>query len=338
MSTPSCPICLGAADKQKNYHECYYFECQRCGNFRITRAATSEMAPGSEILGDIGSRERANLSSWMRETQPTEQITEFFFKEDAHDFLGEAYRAVIPPDFFGKADKLLMKIEEDTKFPGEAIDLNRKPKKQVEYLARSWSLNENELKFILRYLRDNHYISGGVFDASSSDDPNGMMFDALVVEPRGWQRIKELRDVSAFSNQCFIAMPFESSLRPVYDEAIRPAIKNAGYEPYRVDDEEHINRIDDQIMAEIKRSRLLVADLTGNNANVSFEAGFALGLGIPVVWTAEEEDRKKLKLDYRQYNCLGWKKDDFEGFVKRLAYRIENACGPGKGKKTSKPA
>jgi len=296
------------------------------------------MDPGSEPLGEIGSRERANLSSWLRETHPTEKITEFFFNEDAHDFLGEVYRAVIPPDFFGKADKLLMKIEEDTEYPGEAIDLNRKPKKQVEYLARSWSSNEKELKFILKYLRDNYCISGGVFDTGSSDDPNGMIFDTLVVEPTGWQRIRELREVSVFSNQCFVAMPFDEELRPIYEKAIIPGIVAAGYTPYRVDDEEHINKIDDQIMTEIKRSRLIVADLTGNNPNVSFEAGFALGLGIPVAWTAEEKKREKLRFDYRQYNCLGWKKDDLEDFVKRLAYRIENACGPGKGRKTSKPS
>ncbi|MBZ0167218.1 MAG: nucleoside 2-deoxyribosyltransferase, partial [Candidatus Omnitrophica bacterium] len=39
---------------------------------------------------------------------------------------------------------------------------------------------------------------------------------------------------------------------------------------------------------------------------VYFEAGFAYGLGIPVIWCCREDNIKKLHFDTRQYNHLLW--------------------------------
>ena len=38
----------------------------------------------------------------------------------------------------------------------------------------------------------------------------------------------------------------------VWEKGIRPAITEAGYEPVRVDKQEHVNKIDDEIIAEIR--------------------------------------------------------------------------------------
>jgi hypothetical protein len=37
-------------------------------------------------------------------------------------------------------------------------------------------------------------------------------------------------------------------------KADAPAIRDSGYEPMRIDRKEHINKIDDEIIAEIRRS------------------------------------------------------------------------------------
>jgi nucleoside 2-deoxyribosyltransferase len=52
---------------------------------------------------------------------------------------------------------------------------------------------------------------------------------------------------------------------------------------------EHNDNICDHIIAEIRNSRLLVADFTGQRGGVYFEAGFAYGIGIPVIWTCHED-------------------------------------------------
>jgi hypothetical protein len=44
----------------------------------------------------------------------------------------------------------------------------------------------------------------------------------------------------------------------------------------------------------------------GHRGGVYFEAGFAMGLGLPVFWTCRQDDLDKLHFDIRQYNCIDW--------------------------------
>jgi nucleoside 2-deoxyribosyltransferase len=80
-------------------------------------------------------------------------------------------------------------------------------------------------------------------------------------------------------------MWFAEDMRPVYDRAIAPALDATGYTPFRVDLRPHNEKIDDRIVAEIRRSGLVVADFTGHRGGAYWEAGFAQGLGIPVIRT-----------------------------------------------------
>jgi nucleoside 2-deoxyribosyltransferase len=94
-----------------------------------------------------------------------------------------------------------------------------------------------------------------------------------------------------------------------------------------VDQVEHVGKIDDEIMVQIRKSRFIVADFTGHRSGVYFEAGFALGLGLPVIWTCRKDELSKLHFDIRQYNCIDWV--DAADLRKRLAFRIEAAVGVG---------
>lgn len=87
-----------------------------------------------------------------------------------------------------------------------------------------------------------------------------------------------------------------------------------------MDLKEHNQKICDAIIAEIRKSRFLVADFTGHRGGVYFEAGYALGLGIPVIWTCREDDLEKTHFDTRQYNHVVWKdeKDLFEKLKRRI--------------------
>ncbi len=84
---------------------------------------------------------------------------------------------------------------------------------------------------------------------------------------------------------------------------------------------EHNGKIDDLIIAEIRKSGLLVADFTKQRGGVYFEAGFAMGLGIPVIWTCRSDDVEKLNFDTRQYNHIIW--TDADDLKKKLQLRIE---------------
>src|SRR5207248_9602760 len=104
-------------------------------------------------------------------------------------------------------------------------------------------------------------------------------------------------------------------------------IREAGYKPFRVDRHDHVNRIDDEIIAQIRRSRFLVADFTGQKQGVYFEAGFALGLARNVVWSCQKDDLRNLHFDIRQYNCIDWQNEG--ELAERLTLRIEAVEGRG---------
>ena len=59
-----------------------------------------------------------------------------------------------------------------------------------------------------------------------------------------------------------MAMWFDENLMEVGEDGFEARISDAGYTPLRISMKEHINRIDDEIIAEIRRSRFVVADFT----------------------------------------------------------------------------
>lgn len=106
-------------------------------------------------------------------------------------------------------------------------------------------------------------------------------------------------------------MSFSENLRPIWEGPIYNAIKKAGYKPYRVDAEPHIDRIDFKIISEIKNSRFLLADVTEHKLGVYFEAGYALGLGLPVIWCVRKDELEKAHFDTRQYRHIVWESADY---------------------------
>ena len=143
----------------------------------------------------------------------------------------------------------------------------------------------------------------------------------------GWGAFRRLKDRQPNSDQAFVAMWFIDELVLAWDLGFRPALESKGFVPIRIDLVQHNNRIDDEIIAEIRRSGLLVADFTGNRQGVYFEAGFALGLGIPVIWTCRETDIEEVHFDTRQYNHILW--SDPEDLKEKLRNRIA-ATIPGR--------
>jgi hypothetical protein len=127
----------------------------------------------------------------------------------------------------------------------------------------------------------------------------------------GWQELDNLKRPRIDSAQAFVAMWFNELTTEAYTSGIEPALSAAGYKAIRIDKKEHNNKIDDEILAEIRRSRFLIADFTCEPKNVRggvyYEAGFAQGLGIPVIWTCRETSLDDLHFDTRQYSHIVWK-------------------------------
>ncbi len=155
--------------------------------------------------------------------------------------------------------------------------------------------------------------------------PIGNNLMTLTVE--GWEVHERLGGQRAMLAQAFVAMSFNSDLRPLYAQGIEPAVRSAGYEALRIDGREHDGRIDDRIIAEIRRSKFIVADFTGHRGGVYYEVGFAHGLGSRAIFTCRADDLEHLHFDVRQYNTITW--EDPTDVIKPLQNRMLAIFGAG---------
>ncbi len=188
-------------------------------------------------------------------------------------------------------------------------------------LAWSASTKEEEVNFLLKFLERLGFVELGT---------NGPIPD-IIVQPEGFAHVAEQDFVPSISELVFIAMWFDNSMDDAYENGFERAIRESGYEPLRIDQKEHVNKIDDEIVADIRRSRFIVADFTSKQdkprGGVYFEAGFAYGLHIPVIWTCREDMIDNVHFDTRQFNHIVW--SDAKDLCRKLKNRIGAVIGVG---------
>ena len=203
----------------------------------------------------------------------------------------------------------------------------------LDLLRHSESANPDELMNLLDHLEERRYIR----KIGLKTNPLGTCL--LTVE--GYKKLEEIEKPNQDSTRVFVAMWFDPSMDEVWDKGIKPAIAEAGYEPVRIDQKEHMDKIDDEIIAEIRRSRFVVADFThgkindkslhkkkrGARGGVYYEAGFAQGLGIGVIFTCREDQIDDVHFDTRQYPHIRWSRA--EELKKALKNRIPALYGNG---------
>ena len=148
----------------------------------------------------------------------------------------------------------------------------------------------------------------------------------------GYGRIAE-QVANIDSSQAFVAMWFDDSMNESFETGIKSAIEDAGYNPLRIDRKDHINKIDDEIIAELRRSRFVVADFTdgvgGARGGVYYEAGFAHGLNLPVIFTCRTDAVESLHFDTNHYSHIVWSTP--AELREKLKTRILAVIGQGPG-------
>jgi nucleoside 2-deoxyribosyltransferase len=317
----TCPICGEKVSVAPYDGGTYNLDCPRCGQFSISSLTVKFDSLADEKFN------RANISGWIREHQG------FQIHQRSLDMLAE----LKTPSVGAKGEKLLLWLAKINPKAGVEIEvllhpfaphvggrlsetlsrLKQPPNFRPEILSVSWAQDHEELLYIfgeylekeMRFLEN---IRVGIFR----------------ITPKGWSHIYSLSQTNAQSNSGFIAMWFDEAMNDA-SLALGKGILDAGYEPLRIDQKQHNNKIDDEIVAAIRRSKFLVADFTGHRGGVYFEAGFAMGLGLPVIWLCRKDELEKTHFDARQYNFIVWEADKLAELSKNIQNRIEATIGRG---------
>lgn len=142
---------------------------------------------------------------------------------------------------------------------------------------------------------------------------------------KGWQRYEELKRGRVAGRTAFMAMSFKNDdVKKIVDEAFRPAVEETGFKLKRLDDEPKAGHIDNRMLVEIRMCRFLIADLTHDNSGAYWEAGFAEGLGKPVIYTCEKKyfDEKKTHFDTNHRQTVLWDLNNLDEAREKLIATI----------------
>ena len=232
-----------------------------------------------------------------------------------------------------RADRLLAYIaERELASPGGPVRMEVMDPGALAH-SESWSSNQgvvgvdDDLEMLVKYLENN-----GWLEVRRPLGPEREY--RLTVD--GHNHLEGAKTPK--TTQAFVAMWFSPEMRDAYDHGIAPGIRDAGFTPCRIDEQRDANKIDDAIIAEIKRSRFVVADMThghdGVRGSVYFEAGYASGLGRDVIYSCREDCLDKLAFDTRQYRHIVWKAP--EGLRTELTKTIRARIGSTGDRETAR--
>jgi hypothetical protein len=93
-----------------------------------------------------------------------------------------------------------------------------------------------------------------------------------------------------FLDTCFVLMPFGEWFDVYFNQIYLQGCKDAGLEPIRADGLFTTGSVMEQIWEQIKRAKVLLAELSGKNPNVFYELGLAHALRKPVVFVTSNLD------------------------------------------------
>lgn len=99
--------------------------------------------------------------------------------------------------------------------------------------------------------------------------------------------------------KCFIIMPISDQgdypighFTKVYEQIIKPSVEEAGYEAYRVDENNICDTIINKIFNAIQECPMAVCDLSNRNPNVLYELGLRQAYDKPVVLIQDDKTDK----------------------------------------------
>jgi hypothetical protein len=292
---PFCWICGGEfADPWTRSGDVISVDCTTCGIYAISGSLLASNFP----LPDL---ERYRMSFWCKRRQLEGREPPLLSEHTIAPIVAQLPN----PPTHQKPDLLLVSLTLRSPVPGQYIKID-------EWRERSLACarDQGELNFFLGCLLERQYIALC---------PPGI--EGISITGHGWERVAQLADQPETSKTAFVAMKFNDEMLALWPTVFAPAIKRAGFEPRLANDPQHNEQIDARIVAELKQCRFVIADVTFAPTGVYFEAGYALGMGRPVIWTCRSDRKAQdMHFDTRQYNHILW--ENSADLSEQLYYRI----------------
>jgi hypothetical protein len=301
-----CPVCQGAAEPVSEFDgdERKDVNCPGCGNFVITNLACHflDARPGSHSL----------VSYWIRHASDGGQKPEVDEKLVCAIIAEKSLPSVLQ-----QADDFLLWMGDELRrlgTPNARISLGDQHRR-VAALFGAAPEPGGGLMYLIQGLTERGYVSPR--GPSQYSDRIGLTLD-------GWRRYEELKRTEVEGRLAFMAMPFGDDRFDQVFARFRRAVADTGFDLRRIIDDPPAGLIDDRLRVEIRKSRIVICELTKANAGAYWEAGYAEGLGRPVIYSCDKSyfESNGTHFDTNHCHTILWAESNLDDAAERLKATI----------------
>lgn len=317
MSSVRCPICRNSDGAQcvrvSPQTERIRFECDRCGPFNISDTALDDSA-----LEGLGLVQRAALSHRIR-TQ--------FTKADLLTtvWLNQNREKLKLPSPAKQVANLIRIIGERKLATGEDTPV------WVSLVGEVGCFGEAELHELVRELTEQKSIgnrgSHKVLRRSNAE----LHTSRLGLTLQGWREFEAEQRGEFGGGFGFLALKFgDEQLDDFVAQNLKPVVKaELKLDIVDMRDVGRAGLIDNIMRAQIRDSAFVIADLTHDNYGAYWEAGYAEGLGKPVIYICERKkfEAAKTHFDTNHSTTVPWSTDDPGKFREEIIATLRRSLG-----------
>lgn len=297
----------------------YCFSCPRCGEYEIVDFADYQLRNPRLDLQSV-----AVLSHWIRTEyegiRRRSRKDPIVLTEKLVDDIIKNPRPSLPE----QADYYVRWIGDNVKVGGQYTGVHPLA---IQAIVGSATIEEFEL--VSSHLIDAKLINHGSGDGAWRN---------VTLSFAGWEHYRKLERATTDSRRAFMAMEYNKEpLEGIVDKVFRDAVRQTGFDLFLLRDRPVAGLIDNRLRAEIRAARFLIADLTDRNPGAYWEAGYAEGLGRPVIYTCEkgvfEDSERKPHFDTNHHQTVLWDAGDLKTTARDLKATIR-ATLPAEAKST----
>jgi hypothetical protein len=296
-----CPVCDTELKQVPVQRDMAYFECPRCGAYAMGERPLYRLT--NQYRDDAKAHAKLSHSIYKMSQRPRWIVIS---DELFQSILAPPVRLPSPGEQLANFIQWLGGVQSDV---GAWVEFSS------QAIAAVGALDENGVAFIATESARRGFVQDAPKLSRTFANSAVYAFLPMQLTFQGWQYYEEILRGKLASRVAFMAMPFgNDELNEVVQTQLSAAVQSTGYELKRLDQRQPAGSIDDRLRVEIRQARFLVADLTHKNPGAYWEAGYAEGLGKPVIYTCRKDvfdnEQTRPHFDTNHHLTVLWRTDE----------------------------
>ena len=318
-----CCVCQNAeaCKRKRDNGDESWFGCDICGHYSLNITVLKSQGRAYAVNNwKLTPLQRAVLSHRIRTQSadsPTAESKPFRITANVLEAIRSSAKL---PNPAVQAANLIRFVGDHVSRSGEPV--TSMPMNEMDYHhAIIGALDSGAIMRLTKELIERKLLTDEYFRDSS--------FVNVTLSLDGWERYEAEKRGGFDGNYGFIAMQFDDAdLNDFVAKVIKPEVKNAtGCDLVTLHDVATAGVIDNIMRVKIRDAKFVIADLTHDNRGAYWEAGYAEGLGKPVIYICETTkfDEKKTHFDTNHCTTVPWSREDDAGFRERLTATLRRS-------------